>query len=294
MPSSPTTTSWRRLAGVSQLTSSMPVAPDGKWSSPNSRSSWSAWIRWASLGVDARRPLAGDPRQDVDVVRREVDGHADVADPGRERAGAPAERSSRCVESQPSPSSRPSSQDGRVEPLDVADLDRHARRARRRATISSASSSVAASGFSTRTGDAALDRGERERHVGRRRGGDDDGVELRLARSSPAGRRTPGRRTGRPRRRAASATGSATAASGRHGRIEDHAQVVAAHRAEPDEADAHRRGHRRTGGRRCRERRRTIVASSSSVSSGCTGMARTSSARRVGDRQGAGRPRPGR
>ena len=46
--------------------------------------------RWASLGVDAHRPLARDPRQDVGVMRGEVDRHADVADPGRERAGAPA------------------------------------------------------------------------------------------------------------------------------------------------------------------------------------------------------------
>ncbi len=45
------------------------------------------------LGVDPRRPLAGDPGQDVDVVGREVDGHADVADPGRERARRGARRS---------------------------------------------------------------------------------------------------------------------------------------------------------------------------------------------------------
>ena len=38
------------------------------------------------LGVDALGPLAGDPRQDVDVVRGEVDGDADIADPGRKRA----------------------------------------------------------------------------------------------------------------------------------------------------------------------------------------------------------------
>ncbi len=109
-------------------------------------------------------------------------------------------------------------EDRRVEPLDVADLDRHAARRAPRRRSGSASSSVAASGFSTRTGDAALDRGERERQVGRRRRGDDDRVELGLGdhrqrlgeplgAGSPASPRrarpAPGRRRRRAGRRAA-------------------------------------------------------------------------------------------
>ncbi len=42
------------------------------------------------LGRDAGRALGRDEREDVDVVRREIDGHADVADARRERAGPPA------------------------------------------------------------------------------------------------------------------------------------------------------------------------------------------------------------
>ena len=60
---------------------------------------------------------------------REVDGHADVADARRERARAAARRSRRRVESQPRVEQPAELEDGRVEPLDVADLDGHARRA---------------------------------------------------------------------------------------------------------------------------------------------------------------------
>ena len=64
-----------------------PVAPDGKWSSPKSRSSWVGVDPLGGLGVDAR-PAArrrSSDRMSTSCVR-EVDGHADVADAGRERA----------------------------------------------------------------------------------------------------------------------------------------------------------------------------------------------------------------
>ena len=77
MPSSPTTVSVRRLAGVSQSTCSIPTEPDGNDRSPNSRSSWSWWTRWA---VSAETRVGRSAvEQDVDVGRK-IDGHADVPD----------------------------------------------------------------------------------------------------------------------------------------------------------------------------------------------------------------------
>ena len=230
------------------------------------------------LRVDARRPLARDPRQHVRVVRRQVDRDADVADPGRERPGAPADdrvqgrepalaRAARRAGARPGCSARR----GRPGP------ERRAARPAR--TISSASAMRRRKRLLDEHRQAAFDGGVSERTVERCRCGDDDGIHVRLAdhRKRVGPRRS--RRTGRPRPPTASASGSATAPRRRHGGVRDDAHVVAAHRAEPDEPDAHRRGHRRTGVAVSRTAP-TIVASSSSVSSGCTGIARTSSARR--------------
>ena len=90
MPSSPTTVSWRRLAGVSQLTSSIADRARRERQQPEQQVLVVGVDALGGLGGDAGRPLAGDPRQDVDVVGGEVDGHPDVADARRERAGAAA------------------------------------------------------------------------------------------------------------------------------------------------------------------------------------------------------------
>ena len=190
------------------------------------------------LGVDARRPLAGDPRQDVDVVGREVDRHADVADPGRERAG-PA-RGDRVDGRQPALADEPAElEDGGIEPLDVADLDRARRAPAPRPRSPSPSSTVAASGFSTRTADAALDRREGEGHVGRRRGGDDDRVELRLRDHRQRLGESLGAGQGdRAVERLGDGIGDGGEADVRASGEDP--EVVAAHRAEARQADAQR------------------------------------------------------
>ena len=73
MPSSPTTTSWRRLAGVSQSTSSMPVAPDGNRHQAEQEVLVVGVDPLGRLGEHALGSLTGDPAQDVDVVGGEVD-----------------------------------------------------------------------------------------------------------------------------------------------------------------------------------------------------------------------------
>src|SRR5258706_15036073 len=77
------------------------------------------------LRVDARRPLAGDPRQDVGVVGGQVDRHTDVAYPVRKRPCPPGR--DRVDRRQPTILDQaPELQDGRVESLDVTYLDRTA------------------------------------------------------------------------------------------------------------------------------------------------------------------------
>ena len=98
---------------------------------------------------------------------REVDGHADVADPGRKRPG-PA-RGDRVDGRQPARVDQPAElEHGRVEPLDVADLDRDAGRARR---VDDPHRLVdrRRERLLDEDRDAPLDRREGERHVGRRR-----------------------------------------------------------------------------------------------------------------------------
>ena len=196
------------------------------------------------VGVDALRRLgetrAGRSpaiaRQDVDVVRREVDRHADVADARRERTGTPARdrvdrREPATLEEQPA-----ELEHRRVEPFDVADLQRHAAAlrgvderggvlGRRREWL-----------FDER-GHAAFERRQRERQVRRRRRGDDDRVEVgfgehREGLREPLGA-GPGRRRldGRP-----IGVGDRHEPGARHRRQD--AEMVTAHRTETDEADA--------------------------------------------------------
>ena len=85
MPSSPTTVSWRRFAGVSQSTSSIATVPRRERQQPEQQILVGGVDPPGGLGRDADRSLAGDRTQDVDVVRGEVDRHPDVADARRER-----------------------------------------------------------------------------------------------------------------------------------------------------------------------------------------------------------------
>ena len=74
------------------------------------------------LGVDADGPLAGDPGEHVHVVSAQVDGHAHVADAGREGAGPAA--GDGVDRGQPAGAQQaPHLQDGRVVSLHVAHLD---------------------------------------------------------------------------------------------------------------------------------------------------------------------------
>jgi len=74
------------------------------------------------LGVDAYRPLAGNPGEHVDVVCAQVHGHADVADAGRERARAPARDG--VDRGQPAGPQQPAHLEDRgVVPLHMTDLD---------------------------------------------------------------------------------------------------------------------------------------------------------------------------
>ena len=190
-------------------------------------------------------------------MRREVDGHADVADAGRERARRAGWRSRRASPSQPLREQPAELEHGRVEPLDVADLERHARVAGAAATISSAlvdgapraasrraparprSMAASASGAWAVVGAAMTTRVELRLVDHRQRVGEPRGAGLRDGVGER--RRRPDRR---PRR--------ASQPCARR----EMAEVVAAHRAEPGEADPQRRGHRRTAP----ERRRSAVA----------------------------------
>ena len=69
----------------------------------------------------------------------------------------------------------------RVEPLDVPDLERHARAFAASAIRSSASATVRQTGFSTRTGHAGLEERGRDRVVVDGRRDDADGVDARRA-----------------------------------------------------------------------------------------------------------------
>ena len=74
--------------------------------------------------------------------------------------------------------------DRRVEALDVADLEQHAALGRAARSSCSASTIVAAIGFSTSTGDAAGDGAIATSEVERRGDRDDDAHRSRLGRSS--------------------------------------------------------------------------------------------------------------
>ena len=103
------------------------------------------------LGRDARRALAGDRAQDVDVVRGEVDGHPDVADARRERTGATArDGEDRATASRPRAADRARGSPGLNRSM-WPTWTGGAPGADAAATIWSASAGVAASGFSTRT-----------------------------------------------------------------------------------------------------------------------------------------------
>ena len=150
-------------------------------------------------------------------MRGQVDGHADVADAGRERARPGGWRSRRSCYSQPAPRRRPSSR--------TAGLKRSTwptwtgtPRAAAAATIRERLVDGGRQRLLDEDGDAALDRRQGERHVGRRRRRDDDARRGPPRRSSPSGSAKPAApvwaAAAAPR---ASATGSATATS-RHAR----------------------------------------------------------------------------
>ena len=180
MPSSPTTDSWRRLAGVSQSTSSIADGPGRERHAAR------------TAGPRGRRGCAGRsrPRRGRAARRRSSDrmstscvARSTVTPTSRMRAGnGPARRLviAKTVDSQPASSSRPSSRTAGLNrsmwPTWTGgaparrrgghDLVRLGRRRRQR--------------LLDEDGDPALDRGEGERQVGRRRRGDDDGVEVGL------------------------------------------------------------------------------------------------------------------
>ena len=115
------------------------------------------------LGVDAGGPLAGDPGQDVGVVGGQVDRHPDIADPSWKRPCPP--RGDRVDRRQPAVLDQPTElQHGRVEALDMADLDGHPAPARR-----DHDPLPLLGGFGERLLDenrnVAIDGGERERDV---------------------------------------------------------------------------------------------------------------------------------
>ena len=280
MPSSPMTTSWRRLAGVSQFTSSIPDAPDGKCSSPNRRSSWERVLALGELRVDPRRPLTGHPAQHVGVVGGEVDRDTDVADARREGSGAPADDGEDAGE--PALVQQlPQAQDRGVVALDMADLDRHPGRPARGNDRQR---------LRVRRGERLLHEDRhtaRDRRVGQRpvegrRGGDDDPVELGLGDHHHRIREAHGPGLGRDGRDGLG-VGIGDGGQERVGVPGDDAHVVAAHGAQADEADAEPvpvrlAGHRATGVATARTAP-TMVARSSSESIGWTGIARTSSDR---------------
>ena len=234
MPSSPTTVSWRRLAGVSQSTSSWATTPGREVEEPEQEVLVRGVDPLGRLRVDPRRPLAGDPAQDVDVVGGQVDGHADVADPGRERAGPPARDG---VDGrQPARGQQAAElEDRRVEALDVADLDGHAPGAGR-GDDPERLLDRAGQRLLDEDGDAALDRRQGEVEVGGRRRRDDERVELdlgdhrqRLGEALGADLLDGGGQRGRDRIGDRDERGVGTRG--------DDPQVVPAHRPEAGEAD---------------------------------------------------------
>ena len=210
------------------------------------------------LGRDAGRPLAGDEhRMSTSWVARSM-----VTPTSRMRAGNGPGATARDGEDrrQPAGLEQPTElEDRRVEPLDMADLDRRRAARGRRGDESVGFGRRRRQRLLDEDGDPALERGQRQREVAGRRRRDDDGVELRF---------------GEHRQRLAVALGTAPslAAAERLGvRIGDRhkpdaaraastPKVVAAHRAEADQADARPRarrwatrrrsprGHRASGG----------------------------------------------
>ena len=130
---------------------------------------------------------------------------------------------------------------GRVEPLDVADLDRapRSRGPRRRSASPRRSWPRAASRRGPR---CPRSMAARASGTWGRRGGDDDGVELRLGDHRQRLREALGAGLGGRRRRGPRSTGSATATSRMSVPAAEDPEVVAAHRPEAREADPQRRG----------------------------------------------------
>ena len=189
------------------------------------------------LGMHADRSLAGDPAEDVDVVGRQVDRHPDVADPRRERACPAAD--DRVDRGEPAVGEQAAElQDRRVESLHVADLHGNAARLARlddpERLIDGGCDRLL-----DEDSDVTLDRRPGEGLVGGRRSRDDDRVEVGLRdhrerlRESLGASRAGGRFDGGRQR------------VGNGGNVSvrvclEHTQVVAAHRSESGEADAHR------------------------------------------------------
>ena len=139
-------------------------------------------------------------------------------------------------------------------------------------------------------GEAAVDGGQGEGEVGRRRRSDHDRVDPRLrdhgSRFGEALRAGPGHGVGQGGRIGIGDRGEAALGMGR-----DHAEVVSTHRAQAGQTDPERRRHQRAAGAASAasastgvatsRTARTIMARSSAESFGWTGIASTSSESRL-------------
>ena len=237
---------------------------------PNSRSSWSAWMRCAvSAETRSGRSPAMAHRMSTSWVARST-----VTPTSRMRAGnGPARRLeiAKTVDSQPASSRRPSSR--------IAGLKRSmwptwtggAPRRRGRGHDLVGFGRCRGERLLDEDGDPALDRCERERQVAGRRSRDDDRVEVGLGqhRHRLVVRLRAGVGAGRARGR--SGPGRRPRPAGRRRSSRQDAQVVPAHRPKADQPDAQlavadREPRRRSSAQRaarspaCASRRSTAAA----------------------------------
>ncbi len=188
------------------------------------------------LGRDARRALPGDSAEDVHIVRGEVDGHAHIPDACREGTCPPA-RDREDVRQPAGLEQPPELEDGGIEALDVADLDRWRARRRRGGHDPVRLRRRRRQRLLDEDRDAAPERRQGERQVRGGRGRDDDRVEVRLCQhrerlgeclgAGPGGRRAKGFRV---------EVGDGD--QSHVGQAAQDAEVVPAHRAEADQPDA--------------------------------------------------------
>ena len=178
----------------------------------------------------------GDRAEDVHVVGGEVDGDADIADPGRERAGAPA-RDRKDVRQPAGLQQAPELEDGGVEALDVADLDRWGAGGRCRGDDPVRFGRGRRQRLLDEDRDAAPERGQGERQMRGGRGRDHDRVEVRLGQHGErlGERLGAGPGSSRPEGlRVEVGDGDQSHV----GQAAEDAEMVAAHRAEADQPGA--------------------------------------------------------